>query len=189
MGLRKSWAPIHATTLSSNHPDRSSREGDSAGGPHPDRTSETGWPTLVIEAGVSQSLQGLQTTIRWWFHASSHEVKIVLLLKIDRQRQQIILEKWTEGADIPRPGATTTRSATTISPIRRQEIIINISPAAAAAAPGDAIRADPESYTVTRGALSLEFELLFLRRPNTGEGDIIITEEMLRDLAALVWSL
>lgn len=188
MGLRQHWRPTHASTLSSNR-DGSSREGDSGGGPLPERTSADSWPTLVVEVGVSQTLRDLQTTIRWWFYASNHEVKIVLLVKIYRQQQQIVLEKWTEGvSSTPRQGATTTRSAATIAPLRRQEITIDMLPAASAATPGDPIRADPASY-VASDALRLEFELLFLRRPNTGEHDVVLTEEMFRVLAAQIWSL
>lgn len=187
LGLWDSWSPIHATTLSSNRRDGSSREGDSSGGPIPERMAGDAWPTLVIQSGVSQSLRDLQKSIRWWFSASDHDVKIVLLIKIDCQQQKVIIEKWTEGVNVPRPDATAvTRSATTLSPICRQEITIDISPAAAAAEPGASIRADAASYTVTGGDLRLEFELLFLRQSDA-ERDVIITADTLRDMGRILW--
>ncbi len=185
MGLRKSWSMVHSTTLSSNH-DGSSREGDSAGGPLPDRMADDAWPTLVVEAGASQSLPDLRNTIRWWFSASDHAVKIVLLVKIYTHLRQIVIEKWTEGSPVTN-SSRATRSAMTISPINRQIITIDMLPIAAAAPSNDPIRANPESYTVTRGDLHLEFELLFLRQPNAGEGDIVITTAMFQDLGALLW--
>ncbi|KAK0703538.1 hypothetical protein B0T26DRAFT_731810 [Lasiosphaeria miniovina] len=41
------------------------------------------WPTLVIEAGFSQSLGELHIAMRRWFSMSNHEVKIVLLAKFN----------------------------------------------------------------------------------------------------------
>lgn len=41
------------------------------------------WPTLVIETGYSQSIIALRQQMRWWFTASQHRVKIVLLIKLD----------------------------------------------------------------------------------------------------------
>lgn len=144
------------------------------------------WPTLVIEAGVSQSLPDLRSTIRWWFAASEHAVKIVLLVKIYAHLRQIIIEKWTEGNDAQHPSART-RSAVAIFPINRQMITIDMSPGAAAAPSNDAIRADPQSYIVTGGDLRLDFELLFLRKPIAGESDVIITTLMLQKLGASIW--
>ncbi|KAL2108018.1 hypothetical protein VUR80DRAFT_4344 [Thermomyces stellatus] len=44
----------------------------------------------------------------------------------------------------------------------------------------------PESYRVSRGALGLEFEELFLRSANSEEADIIITDEELQQFAPVV---
>ncbi len=46
---------------------------------------------------------------------------------------------------------------------------------------------NPISYSVTRGALVLGFELLFLRPLDVGEHDIIISVVMLEAFAAYVW--
>ena len=75
--------------------------------------------------------------MRWWFAASDHQVKIVLLTKLDRAERKITLEKWV-GAHL-------------------QRTITITGPAAASA--------DPASFTVDGGILLLEFDLLFLRRP------------------------
>lgn len=49
--------------------------------------------------------------MEWWFAASNHQVKVVLLAKFDHNRTQIVLENWVEvQAQQPRQGATTTRA-------------------------------------------------------------------------------
>ncbi len=64
------------------HPGGDGGEGDSTGGPKPEREGHGTWPTL-IEAGDSESLPELRRDMRWWFSTSNHDVKIVLLAKFD----------------------------------------------------------------------------------------------------------
>ena len=81
MGLVDDWECIGATTLRASGGDGSAGEAGSSGGPTiPGRN----WPTLVAAASVSQTLSGLHDVMRWSFAASDHEVKIVLLLKLDK---------------------------------------------------------------------------------------------------------
>ncbi|KAK0714899.1 hypothetical protein B0H67DRAFT_513627 [Lasiosphaeris hirsuta] len=123
MGLAKSWIDVGSPTLSAQgYAGRRGKEGDSSGGPKPERASKGAWPTLVIEAGVSQTLAQLQIGIRRWFSMSNHEVKIILLTKFDGTT--ILLEKWEE--EIPvRPRATTMRhSLQHQEPVLRQTITI-----------------------------------------------------------------
>lgn len=83
-----------ATTYQAEgHPGGDRGEGDSTGGPHPQRAAINAWPTLVIEAGDSESLGELHNDMRWWFSASNHDVKIVLLAKFEHNRREIILQK------------------------------------------------------------------------------------------------
>jgi hypothetical protein len=108
-GLEASWIPIGSTIFRpKGHPAGDGGEGDSSSGPGPERHSLESWPTLVIEAGDSQSLDQLQADMRWWFWASEHDVKIVLLTKYDRRDRTIILERWEEDLQPARSGATTT---------------------------------------------------------------------------------
>ena len=116
--------------------------------------------------------------MRWWFSASNHQVKIVLLAKLDRNERRIILEKWVEiEPALSRPGPRT-RSATSLTPDCNQEIIITWAPG---------LVNTPASHTVTRGALRLECNLLFLRPPSPAEGDFIITVPRLQVWASQVW--
>ncbi|KAF3767004.1 hypothetical protein M406DRAFT_274460 [Cryphonectria parasitica EP155] len=178
MGLRREWQTGGATTYyerSGNHGGRRSGQGDSTGGPFPERSAEDACPTLVIEAGYSESLQRLRNDMQWWFSASNHGVKIVLLVKFDPRRQEILLEKWEEEPRGQRPGAATTRSMGSLAPVKRQTVTITKDPTS------------PDTYNVARGALVLSFRLLFLRDPNPGEGDIVFSIQDLEEIAQSVW--
>ncbi|KAI1407311.1 hypothetical protein F5Y13DRAFT_175271 [Hypoxylon sp. FL1857] len=167
------WCTKAATTFRAG---RDRGEGDSTGGPIPERRGHDKWPTLVIEAGVSESLAQLRLDMEWWFAASNHDVKIVLLAKLDSSQRMITLEKWVEEPAAARSGATTTRRSAALRPILQQTITIHRNEATS-----------PISYNVTRGALVLEFRLLFLRSPGSGEGDIIISVSDLQWYAEFVW--
>lgn len=118
MNLR--WSSLGATTQKALHSDGGSREADSSGQPFdfPHPGNDKTWPTLVVESSVSRSLDSLHKTIGWWFAASQHAVKIVILVKIYRDLEQITVEKWTEDYTQFRPGATTTcAAASLIAPV------------------------------------------------------------------------
>lgn len=178
--LEEQWMPFAATRLPAGHDlARGASEGDSSGGPYPERCEEGNWPTLVIEAGVSQSLRSLRTQMRWWFSASSHDVKIVILVKFHRTRDEIALEKWVEEPSSSRPGATTTRWSGTLRPVLQQLITLTRD-----------LTTDPVSYNVASDTLLLEFRLLFLRDPRPEEGgDIVFTVSDLERFAERAWAI
>lgn len=174
--LHLEWQPMQSTTFPTQSRDRGGGQGDSSGGPG----SRIGgaWPTLVIEAGYSQSLAALRQQMRWWFDISDHQVKIVVLVKIYLGQGQINIEKYQEEQRQPRAGATLTRAAAALTPYLDQNITIVRHGESA-----DSLT----SYTVTRGALRLDFERLFRRQPMGEERDIVITEEQLQQYAAGIW--
>ncbi|KAK0708064.1 hypothetical protein B0H67DRAFT_589220 [Lasiosphaeris hirsuta] len=176
MTIPAPWRDIgNATRLAQGYAGRRGKEGDSSGGPKPERAGKSAWPTLVIEAGFSQTLAQLRIGMRQWFSTSNHEVKIVLLAKLDGTTS--LLEKWEE--EIPvRPGATTTRhSLQHQEPVLRQTITITRD-----------TTTDPISYHVTSGALVLSFRLLFLRDPGPREGDLAFSIQELEEYAEDVWA-
>ncbi len=178
MGLEDSWKSIGtATYRTQGHPGGDGGESDSSGGPRPKRGGRNNWPTLVIEAGHSESLTRLRQDMRWWFDASNHQVKIVLLAKFNHSQREIQLEKWEEEPQVARPGVTTTRliAASTLAPVLRQRITITRN------------ATSPPSYNVTSGALVLSFGLLFLRDPGPGEGDFVFSIPDLQFYAECVW--
>jgi hypothetical protein len=177
MGLRNDWVPIGSSTVRAQGGEPGAGEGDSTNGPRA-RIGRDRWPTLVIEAGFSETLSELQADMRWWFAASEHQVKIVLLAKFNHetQLQSIILEKWVE--TFP-PRRVVTRSSSP-QPMLSQTITIE-------RAPENTATQTPARYVVTSGALRLEFRLLFLRDPREGESDVIINVQDLERYAATVW--
>jgi hypothetical protein len=153
------------------------QEGDSTGGPHPERVGKGAWPTLVVLAAESEPWSELHNDMRWWFGASDHLVQIVLLAKLDDARQAIVLEKWEEEEPrSTRPGATTTRRAAALQPVLRQSITITQN-----------ATTDPVSYKVG-GALVLGFKRLFLRDAGAGEGDFVLGVAELERYASDVWA-
>ncbi|CAH0037393.1 unnamed protein product [Clonostachys solani] len=174
MGLRYHWLSTgSATHRQEGDGSVGSGEGDSSGHPiQPGQRSFRRWPTLVIEAGYSQSLQQLRDDIGWWFKESNHQVKIVLLIKFHPgSLEKITIEQWRE-----RPVGS---SGVYLEPACQQ--VINITRNSATAN-----RTLPLSYSVTGGALELRFSDLFLRHPGQGEGDIVVEVEDLQWLAATV---
>lgn len=53
------------------------------------------WPSVVLEISFSETQSKLMSDVRFWLHESDSDVKIVLTLKIQRQRPEIIFEEWT----------------------------------------------------------------------------------------------
>jgi len=178
--MQKCWLSCGASFYRSlqGYPAGGGGEGDSTGGPAAERGKKGGWPTLVINAGYTEPLRELHNDMRWWFSASDHQVKIVLLAKFYRTRSVIVLEKWEEEEAQPRQGATTTRrfAAVRFQPILRQTTTI-----------AQNTTTNPFSYNVTGGALILSFRLLFLRDPGPGEADVVFTIQDLEEYAESVW--
>ncbi|KAL2753765.1 hypothetical protein ACRALDRAFT_1065025 [Sodiomyces alcalophilus JCM 7366] len=162
-------------------------EGDASRKPISLRPEEDDFPTLVIEAGYTQTWPSLRNKARWWFTASNFDVKIILLIKMSLQSPDIDIEKW-KAEKSTRPGMTTRAMAAqaqpVLSPVCVQTIAITRAPGLSL---NDPRRFIPSSYRVTSGLLRLEFEDLFLRDPRPGEGDLILGTTELQSFAASVW--
>jgi len=167
------------------------KEADSAFRPRGSRPTRAHWPTLVVETGVSQSLDQLQGAAKWWLCNSWGNVNIVLLFSIDEENRKILIEQW-EGS---RP-AVTTRSQSnnpTVTPIRTAFFDIppfNPSetspvpplvppPKPAALAPVDPLQpaaVAPAAPAAVSEAINLNFAKLFGHVPvNESENDIVFT--------------
>ncbi|KAK3367088.1 hypothetical protein B0T24DRAFT_581585 [Lasiosphaeria ovina] len=183
-GTEESWIDIGSARFRAekDHPGGDGAEGDSTGGPWPERGGAGNWPTLVIESGYSETLPELQKDMRWWFQESNHQVKIVILAKFDDQQHHILLEKWEEEISSPQGAITRSRAAArsqngVLNPVKRQSITITRDETT-----------NPVSYNVTRGALVLGFRLLFLRDPGPQEGDFVLSIQSLQLYAEKVWA-
>ena len=155
-------------------------EGDSTFVPQARCHSGKRWPTFVLQAGYSQSLEGLRNDMRWWFAASQHDFHLVLVAKLYPATREIRLEKYVKDVSHVRTGATCTRNTPQLQPRLTQ--IVTIAPREAG--PGQELQ-----FTVFGAPLILEFRLLFLRAPNldAGERDLEYTSSDLEDTASAVW--
>ncbi|EPE03021.1 dead deah box dna helicase [Ophiostoma piceae UAMH 11346] len=190
MGVHRGWRPIGDTTF--NTANGSSGQGDSAGSPKAGRNADD-WPTLVVEAGFSQTLPSLRAKMRWWFAASHHRVKVVILIKMQLTQETLHIEKWLEM--VGRPGATATRSATrsatraglaVLQPICNQAIDLEwTGPRPIRQTPAQGRL--PHLFRVTGGPLVIEFADIFLRAPAAGEHDIVISDQNLQLYASEIW--
>jgi hypothetical protein len=151
----------------------SSKEADSAYRPYSFRPNKTDWPTIVFEAGLSESLSRLRSDARWWLMESGGDVKTVIIISVKRAQSMIRIEKWELA---PRTGRRLTlRSATnplnhlpTQIPTKIHEITI-------------------VQNTVTGAPLILEFQKIFLRPAVLPESDITFTAQELSTWAARIW--
>ncbi|PLB54977.1 hypothetical protein P170DRAFT_460945 [Aspergillus steynii IBT 23096] len=63
-----------------------------------------GWPSMVIETGVSESLAKLRCEATWWFEKSSGDTRTVILISIKAATKEIRFEKWQLiSPNVPRP--------------------------------------------------------------------------------------
>jgi hypothetical protein len=188
---RDEWISSGSQTFDSKRPGASgSGQGDSTRMTE-SRAERNGWPTLVIEVGHTLPLNGLRLKMRWWFLASNHDVKIVLLAKLDRHLRMIRLEKWRERPYHHRTGTTVTRAAAAPSaadPYLDQWVEIQMAPGITETDPA---RLNWASYVVAGDGLRplrLEFNALLERQPGPGQGDILFTVQDMQRLAVPVWA-
>ena len=74
------------------------KEGDSGYKPVT-RTSKHDWPSLMVEVGVSESLQQLRSDARFWLTKSAGETRVVIVMSIDTVARKVKIERWE---DVPR---------------------------------------------------------------------------------------
>lgn len=156
----------------------------STGGPRSERSGRDKWPTLVILAGATETLDQLRHDMQWWFPASNHDVKIVLLVKFDYWQRCVLIERWEEqnphlqGPITRRRRASILQHPDALEPVKRQTITITRDETT-----------NLVSYNVAGGTLILESRLLFLREPSLEEGDIVISTQDLQDFGMRVWEM
>jgi hypothetical protein len=161
---------------------RASKEGDTAYKPLSIRPREVDWPTIVIEAGWSESLQKLRLDAGFWLEDSGGDVKIVLLISIGRRARAgtMIIEKW-ENRPVPanRPATRSMTRAPANPPHQPPQTPTKI----------QAITIDSNSNTVNVATLTLEFQKIFLRQAVPSlEHDFTLTAQDLLDFATDFWT-
>ena len=153
----------------------SSKEGDTSFKPA-SRVRETDLPTIMIEAGLSESLARLKVDAKLWLSYSRpnrDKVEIVIIISVQPEDRVLHIERW-ENAD--RPGRPVTRSNPAQIPMMMQEITIRPNAAGAITL-----------NEVTGAPLVLNFNKIFLRNPTAPETDFTFTANELADFANYFW--
>jgi hypothetical protein len=139
-----------------------------------------GWPTLVIETGVSESLPRLREDARWWFNNSGGEVRMVLVISI--KQTKVEFELWQLApANAPRP---LTRAC--IDFLRQQRLPPLIRQAAVTQQLYSHHEVDVTSSGVAgaprvgNAPMVLPFEALYNRPPGVTESDLVLSDQDFR---------
>jgi len=145
------------------------KEGDSGLLPRPPRWAGNHYPTLIIEAGNSESLPRLDKDKDWWFDNSPPnpphgDVRIVLLVEVYLQTKRIVVEQWHRSFY---------QSATA-------KVIIQPHP-------HKPFSLHDSSHWVVDGAMVIPFQEVFLRPTQGQETDIVFTEGFFADMAMECW--
>ena len=147
------------------------------------RDRQDDWPTIVFEAGLSESLTDLRRDAQWWLANSRGEVKIVIIISIVKAEKSLWIEQWNISS-FDRPGPATRAFLNVIPvPTKIQELTVIQNPSIPHL-PGTI-----PIYAVTGAPLILEFEKLLLRAPVPPEGNVILTEADLQAWAEEFWSM
>ena len=130
------------------------------------RPNPDDFPTIVVEAGFSESLAKLRNDARLWFSISNNAIQIVILIAVRAARRETIIEKW-----IVAPG----------QPPQVPQAVQSITITETA----------PNTYAITAGTAPLipEFNKLFLRQPVGQEQDIVYTQTKLLLVAEAIFDL
>jgi hypothetical protein len=163
--------PVGATRIRGR---LSSKEADSAYRPYSFRPNKTDWPTIVFEAGLSESLRRLRLDAKWWLIESGGDVKTVIIMSVKPAQSMIHIEKW-ELAPVAGSRPNTRAFSTLNIPPPPPQMPTQI----------QVITIDPN--TVTGAPLVLEFEKIFLRPAVLPESNITFTAQELLTWAARVW--
>ncbi|KAH8434087.1 uncharacterized protein LDX57_011725 [Aspergillus melleus] len=140
-----------------------------------------GWPTLVVETGVSESLPKLREDAHWWFHNSSGQTRFVLVVSISRRQHRALVEKWQLAPPgTPRPITRFLRNQLSNQPPPR------VQQPAASQQPFCAQEIMITAASVTGAPLVLNFETLFDRPRQGQEADIVLDANDLRHCARVV---
>jgi hypothetical protein len=137
-----------------------------------------GWPTLVIERGVSESLRRLREEAKWWFTHSKGKVRIVIVIGISETEKAVTFEKWQLAPpDAPRPLTREYRNALASSlppslqqPAETQQAYL-------------AQKIYVRPGTVVGTPMVLPFASLIDRPPGPSENDVILDDKDVKLIA------
>lgn len=142
------------------------------------------FPTVALEIGFPETTQKLERDIAWWINRSKGEVRMGITIDIKRQSHSIEIKSWTPAIEpLPHKIHITAAGRQVVDkhisnpppPRMAQRILIK--------------RGRNGSNPAFEGEdLVIPFHTLMLDDPGEGEGDFVLTAEMLlHDLAERIW--
>ena len=162
----------------------SSKEGDTCFKPR-SRDYGADLPTIVIEAGLSESLAKLKCDANWWLIQSGRrngdKVMIVVTISIKPSDKSLRIEKW-ENAPAPERPITRANPGPPIPieiPTLIQQIIIKPNAATGTITPNE----------VTGAPLVMHFNKIFRRDPIAPQIDFTFTANELAEFATDFWDI
>ncbi|KAN0070736.1 hypothetical protein V8E54_010901 [Elaphomyces granulatus] len=160
-------------------PKGSKKEGDTCYVPLYTRRP-SGWPTLVLEVGVSESLPRLRNDASWWLSNSDGEVKVVLLIEVDKDHKRLNIETW----EIVSPWPDPTRHDDPSTPAQVPALTHLVS-----IGPPNINDVDTGAPSISGAPLKLDFGKVFLRAPTppAEKAHIELSPEDLSEWARILW--
>ncbi|KAJ5100717.1 hypothetical protein N7456_006769 [Penicillium angulare] len=136
----------------------------------PTYTQRAGWPTFVIETGVSESIPRLREDAKWWLATSSGDVRMVLI--VGMKKRYVSVEMWQLApSNAPRPLTqqdidTLRLQVPPIPPMIQQQAVVQ--------QPYCAQEVTISSSGVQGAPLIIPFYPFFDRPAQPGETDIVL---------------
>ncbi|KAL4895672.1 hypothetical protein BDV59DRAFT_172930 [Aspergillus ambiguus] len=142
-----------------------------------------GWPTLVVEVGVSDSMPKLRSNAKFWLNNSNGQTRFIILISVKRAR--VTFEKWMlmpPNAPNPAPHAyiDTLRSRPIHNPPLVNQPAVNQQLYSA-----QEVVVSPTG--MTGAPMVLPFRALYDRAPRPNESNIVITDRDFREFVQTVF--
>ena len=137
------------------------------------RSPRTGWPTVVFECGVSESLERLRVDARWWLENSKGEVGTAIVVATSKQTRSLHVEIW-ELMEIPDPDITRANPDPFVTGVVTKT------------GEGDIV-----GEVVTGAPLRISFRKTMLRDPDDtrGEHDFVFDVKDFKEVAQITWAI
>ena len=171
MGLDESIRPLRSKTIQGSFCGKGADASFGLAQPIPGRSTK--WPTVVIEVVESESYRKLRVDAEWWLTNSRGDVKVVIIVSINRKTPNITFETVALGLSVNSLRPQRPRYV----PKVRQSITVSRK------------KDEPNSpITITPPApLIIGFEELCCRQPVPPEHNIELSPDRLGRISKHVW--
>ncbi|KAJ5789007.1 uncharacterized protein N7518_006018 [Penicillium psychrosexuale] len=117
------------------------------------------WPTVVVEAGWSETLKKLKEDASFWLHESNQQVQVMLTIRTT-ERGTITIEKWAVDRN-------------SVKPVQKMWIVRNRNH-------------DSQNHQIS-GSIQIPFQECYLRAKRNSETDFVMSHSDMLDIAQSVW--